>query len=75
MGSVSSELNRLIMQDNLPTGLGAGAPVYFVFLPSYVNECSSGSSCATNTFCALVTEISGTWRSSMSSSTSAPHGS
>jgi PKD repeat protein len=49
---VQSEIKRLVAADELPTGTGDRAPIYFVVLPADVNECYSGSECADNAFCA-----------------------
>ena len=50
---LQQEAARLISARGLPTGTGADAPIYFVVLPSDVNECfGSSSTCATNYFCA-----------------------
>jgi hypothetical protein len=51
-GQLQSEISRLIAADGLPTGTGAGAPIYFVVTPGNTNICS-GTSCASNTFCAF----------------------
>jgi PKD repeat protein len=36
----------VIADDRLPTGIGPGAPIYFVVTPSTVNICLTSSSCA-----------------------------
>lgn len=52
---IQAELRRLIAADGLPSGIGPGAPVYFVILPGNVNVCMTGSQCADNYFCAYHT--------------------
>ncbi len=55
---IQTEISRLITADALPTDgtnssqLPANAPQYYVVLPADVNECSGGTSCASNAFCA-----------------------
>ena len=49
---VEAELQRLIAAESLPTGTGAGAPVYFVITPASVNLCITAGACADNDFCA-----------------------
>jgi PKD repeat protein len=56
---VKAEITRLIAANGLPTAgptsaseLNQNAPIYFVVLPADVNECSGGTSCSDNTFCA-----------------------
>jgi hypothetical protein len=49
---VQAELARLISADGLPSGVGPGAPIYFVVTPQDVNVCVVAGQCATNVFCA-----------------------
>ncbi len=56
---LQAEITRLIGAEGLPTDGPAGAselngnaPIYLVVLPSDVNECTGGSNCAANNFCA-----------------------
>jgi hypothetical protein len=49
---LQAEITRLIAADNLPTGTGPNAPIYFVVTPQDVNICLSGGSCTSNAFCA-----------------------
>jgi hypothetical protein len=51
-GQLRTEISRLIAERSLPTGIGAGAPIYFVVTPSDVNVCSDASTCADNAICA-----------------------
>jgi PKD repeat protein len=51
-GQLTSEIQHLISIHGLPTGTGAGAPIYFVVLPTDVNECAGSTECADNVFCA-----------------------
>ena len=52
---IQAELQGLIANHGLPTGIGAGAPIYFVITPADVNVCYPSSdpagSCASNAFC------------------------
>jgi PKD repeat protein len=56
---LQAEITRLIGANGLPmdgptsaSELSQNAPIYFVVLPADVNECSGGSNCADNQFCA-----------------------
>ncbi|HZU61126.1 MAG TPA: hypothetical protein VE983_09180 [Solirubrobacteraceae bacterium] len=49
---IQAEITRLIAADQLPTGTGANAPIYFLITPTDVNVCLSGGQCANNNFCA-----------------------
>jgi PKD repeat protein len=56
---LQAEVQRLISADGLPTDgstgaseLAQNAPIYFVVLPTDVNVCYSGGTCADNYFCA-----------------------
>ncbi len=55
---IESELTRLIAAGGLPTGTGAGAPLYFVITPPTTDVCfggTGGGGCAdpvSDTFCA-----------------------
>lgn len=49
---IQAEIARLISTQNLPTGTGVGAPIYFMITPTDVNVCISGGECANNNFCA-----------------------
>jgi hypothetical protein len=49
---IQAEITRLIGADQLPTGTGANAPIYFMVTPTDVNVCISGGQCANSTFCA-----------------------
>jgi hypothetical protein len=49
---LQAEITRLIAADQLPTGTGPNAPIYFVITPQDVNVCLSGGACSTNNFCA-----------------------
>jgi hypothetical protein len=57
---VEQEIMNLI--DNgrpMPSGIGPGAPIYFVVLPESVNECTGAGQCATNAFCGYHSYITG----------------
>ena len=49
---VQAEVARLISADRLPSGVGAGAPIYFVITPQDVNVCFAAGACSSNVFCA-----------------------
>jgi hypothetical protein len=49
---IQAEITRVIGAGGLPTGTGAGAPIYFMITPTNVNVCISGGQCASNNFCA-----------------------
>jgi hypothetical protein len=49
---IQAEISRLIGAKGLPSGTGAGAPIYFMITPTDVNVCISGGQCASNNFCA-----------------------
>jgi hypothetical protein len=49
---IQAEITRLIGTDDLPTGVGPNAPIYFVITPQDVNVCLSGGACSNNNFCA-----------------------
>jgi PKD repeat protein len=53
---IEAELTRLIAADSLPTGIGAGAPLYFVVTPPTTDVCFDAADCANTTspngFCA-----------------------
>jgi chitodextrinase len=56
---LKTEITRLITANGLPTAgpvsapqLNQNAPIYFVVLPADVNDCTVGSTCADNNFCA-----------------------
>jgi hypothetical protein len=48
---IQDELAGLIRDQGLPSGIGPGAPIYFVLTPPDVNVCVSGIGCASNTLC------------------------
>ncbi len=60
---LQAEVRRLVAADGLSddgsssTQLPDDAPIYFVVLPSDVNECASGTQCADNAFCAYHTSL------------------
>lgn len=43
---IQTELTRLIAADGLPTGLGPGAPIYFLITPDATNVCLDAGDCA-----------------------------
>jgi PKD repeat protein len=49
---IVAELQRITAADDLPSGVGADTPVYFVVLPATVNVCVTDTECADNYFCA-----------------------
>jgi hypothetical protein len=49
---VQAEVARLIGADHLGSGVGPGAPIYFVITPQDVNVCFAAGQCSTNVFCA-----------------------
>jgi hypothetical protein len=49
---IQTELANLIKARGLPTGTGAGAPIYFVITPSETDVCADGLGCASTGFCA-----------------------
>jgi PKD repeat protein len=62
-GQIQAEVTRLIAADNLPTGVGGDAPVYFVVTPPTVNSCLPATgpapqTCADHDFCAYHSSFS-----------------
>jgi len=49
---LQAEVARLVSADRLPSGVGPGAPIYFVVTPQDVNVCFAAGQCSTNVFCA-----------------------
>jgi hypothetical protein len=49
---VQAEVARLISAHRLSSGVGPGAPIYFVITPQNVNVCFTAGQCSSNVFCA-----------------------
>jgi PKD repeat protein len=49
---IQQEIHNLISAHSLPTGTGAGAPIYFVVTPASEDVCADIGQCASNSFCA-----------------------
>jgi chitodextrinase len=58
-GQLQAELQGLISARGLPSGIGPGAPIYFIVTPRDVNVCSDAANCADNTFCAYHSYVAG----------------
>lgn len=49
---LQAEVARVVRADRLPSGVGPGAPIYFVITPQDVNVCFAAGQCSSNVFCA-----------------------